>query len=253
MSLQEHEIELMDGFLRGELDETNRMTFNKLLETNPTFKKEYEQRASLQKIMAKNSNLRIKQILQNKEQTKFGRPDPKVFPIVRYIRIAASLLILAGILSFFIKPSSDAAFSKLYAENFTAYPNDYQEVERGEAEETAAKEILANYSNKDYSKVISGIDTYLNSTNLQDDKLLFFKAMALMGLDKHDEAKDLLNTLENSNNLKTYYNQIAWYSALNYLALQDPNNAKIELSKLLNSTDDFRKTSAKELLAELDK
>lgn len=251
MGLQSNEIDLIDAFLRGELSGAELDSFNTLLKSNPEFKEEFSQKQSLQNALRKQGNRDIKSLLQQQERRTIKRKSPKEQPVFKWISMAASVLIFAGILSFFIKPNSDAHLSNLYTDNFTAYPNDYQVIVRGENETDEISKIFNYYENKEYQKAISSIDARIKSTGKVDNKLSFFKAVSLMGLKENQKALEVLNKLKETD-LQGYDNQIAWYSALNNIALKKVDQAKLELNAIVSSQSNFRKSSAQELLESLE-
>jgi len=260
MDLQPHEINLIDGYVRGELNASDRKTFNTLLDENPIFRKEYEEKHLLQQSMRLTGNTESKTFLQNREAKFAQEKETKIHhikerqgsPILKWVSLAASLLIIAGAVSLFMNPSSNSDYTQIYADNFSAYPNDYAHVLRGESKQNDITAIFSDYSNADYKNVVDKINARLESTGNADNKLVFYKAISLMGLEEHTEAAKVFNSLKKSG-FNEYENQIAWYSALNYLALQKPEKAKEDLLRILSSETGFRKNSAKELLNTLEK
>jgi len=73
-----------------------------------------------------------------------------------------------------------------------------------------------------------------------------------MGLENFEEASKIFEQLKKSD-IKDYQNQIAWYSALTQLALENPDKAKVDLARIISSDNDFRKKSAQELLSKMEK
>lgn len=252
MDLTAHQIDLIDAFLRGELEANALDEFKLLVETNSVFKEELEQKRSLQTTMMRKGNKDLKQLLKDQEQKPRIKPEQKPSPIFRWISMAASLLILVGILSFFYNPSQDSEYRELYAENFTVYPNDYVRIERGASESSEINSIFNDYSSQEFEKTIKGIDAILNSKGEADDKLSFYKGVSLMGLENFEEASKIFEQLKKSD-IKDYQNQIAWYSALTQLALENPDKAKVDLARIISSDNDFRKKSAQELLSKMEK
>ena len=85
------------------------------------------------------------------------------------------------------------------------------------------------------------------------DTLTFFKAMTLMNSNKLNDAKEILEDLYTKNDWD-YQEPIRWYLSLIYLKQEDIDNARKVLIEITNTkSEHFQKSSAQEILNELDR
>lgn len=243
MSIETKHMEEFDNFLRGNMSKTEESDFLKRIGSDPQLQEELNSYQDIQAVLQNKANLKTKAFLQSKE-SKIVSIDRKPAPIFRWISMAASLLILAGIISFMFG-SENNGLDNLYAEYYSPYPNEYVKIERGDTQSTEAHQIFIDYSSGSYDKVVTAIDSY--NKKHDDPKLDFYKAIALMGLDKHESSLKILKDLKNAD-IEDFGNQIDWYIALNGLKLDKVKLSKEHLENILASNNTFRKTSAKKLL-----
>ncbi|WP_289038051.1 hypothetical protein [uncultured Zobellia sp.] len=238
--------ELINGYFEGSLSEEQKREFDHLFETNTGFKTDFEFQEELKRALVKSERKQLKEILSN-TNTPHEKEKSQVIRLRPWL-IAASVVLLAGISSwliFFNRPDIDS--QQLYASNFTPYENVVHPIERGEQLEDLKTRAFIAYENSEYTKAIELFQT-LNKKN-NDKYIIFYEAIALMQLNKHDEAVPLFEDyIETNGELKE---RAIWYLALAYLKLDEIEECKEQLS-LLTHKDGFKTKAAKNLLAELN-
>ncbi|MBT9186818.1 tetratricopeptide repeat protein [Zobellia russellii] len=238
--------ELINGYFEGSLSEEQKREFDHLFETNTDFKTDFEFQEELKRALVKSERKQLKEILSN-TNTPHEKEKSQVIRLRPWF-IAASVALLAGISSwliFFNRPDIDS--QQLYASNFAPYENVVHPIERGEQLEDLKTRAFIAYENAEYTKAIELFQT-LNKKN-NDRYIIFYEAIALMQLNKHDEAVPLFEDyIETNGELKE---RAIWYLALAYLKLDEIEECKEQLS-LLTHKEGFKTKAAKNLLAELN-
>ncbi|MBU2974752.1 tetratricopeptide repeat protein [Zobellia sp. B3R18] len=238
--------ELINGYFEGSLSEEQKREFDHLFETNTDFKTDFEFQEELKRALVKSERKQLKEILSN-TNTPHEKEKSQVIRLRPWL-VAASVALLAGISSwliFFNRPDIDS--QQLYASNFAPYENVVHPIERGEQLEDLKTRAFIAYENAEYIKAIELFQT-LNMKN-NDKYIIFYEAIALMQLNKHDEAVPLFEDyIETNGELKE---RAIWYLALAYLKLDEIEKCKEQLS-LLAHKEGFKTKAAKNLLAELN-
>ena len=238
--------ELINGYFEGSLLEEQKREFDHLFETNTDFKTDFEFQEELKRALVKSERKQLKEILSN-TNTPHEKEKSQVIRLRPWL-IAASVVLLAGISSwliFFNRPDIDS--QQLYASNFTPYENVVHPIERGEQLEDLKTRAFIAYENAEYTKAIELFQT-LNMKN-NDKYIIFYEAIALMQLNKHDEAVPLFEDyIETNGELKE---RAIWYLALAYLKQDEIEECKEQLSLLIHK-EGFKTKAAKNLLAELN-
>jgi hypothetical protein len=249
MSIEENQIEDFDSYLRGMMSVKEEDIFLAKLDNDESLATEFKTYKDIQEVLEQNANKKNKSFLQERESkhTSVIEMKPRKAKAYKWIGLAASLLLLAGIF-LFTNDNQVNNYDILYADNFSAYPNDYVKIDRGDTEITELKNIFTAYASKDYDKVIKRIDLY--NTDGKDLQLEFYKANALMANKQYAASLNLLESLEKEG-IENLENPINWYIALNAIKLKDLNKAKLYLQKIIDGTDNFRKKSAAALLEKL--
>jgi len=241
----------INEFLNSNPTEMEREEFYRLLASDSNLKEEYEFIMDLQSVERQQSNLKIKELLQQKESSHKRIVQLKPKKSMKWIMLAASVLFVAVTFQF-LNPLNDLNnLDKIYTENFSPYPNDMVVLERGGENTNALSEIFTAYNDERYEEVVQSVDS-LNIVKGTNAELLFYKAISLMALEKHTDAEKILLELDD-NNLEEYGNQISWYLALISLKEQRIENALFHLNAIVNSRDEFRKASSRKLIEELKK
>ncbi|WP_400071479.1 tol-pal system YbgF family protein [Zobellia russellii] len=238
--------ELINGYFEGSLSEEQKREFDHLFETNTDFKTDFEFQEELKRALVKSERKQLKEILSN-TNTPHEKEKSQVIRLRPWL-VAASVVLLAGISSwliFFNRPDIDS--QQLYASNFAPYENVVHPIERGEQLKDLKTRAFIAYENSEYTKAIELFQT-LNKKN-NDKYIIFYEAIALMQLNKHDEAVPLFEDyIETNGELKE---RAIWYLALAYLKLDEIEECKEQLS-LLAHKEGFKTKAAKNLLAELN-
>jgi tetratricopeptide (TPR) repeat protein len=145
--------------------------------------------------------------------------------------IAASIMALIGLGSYFIIENQSVSNQELYAENFTTYENVVAPIVRNNANRNTKQLAFAYYELGQYQKAIEQFNELTNTENTDLATINFYKANAYLSIKNYKKAKDLLVQIIESNNQK-WKNESLWYLGLTYLKLDEKNNAILYIQKL---------------------
>ena len=217
--------------------------FENRLQTDVTFKSDFELYKSIQdsliyRFNAQEKNLRdtLRKIQAKTSNTK----EPKVFSLnnFRKIAVAASvvLLVALSVYRFNSKPSFN---------DFAQY-DDLSLVVRGD-DDTQKKMLEKYFNDKQFAKTLPLFEDLLRD-NPNDNKLLLYKALALVETNNTDSAFLIFDKLIVGKN-KLYKSNALWYKSLAYLKVKNYDACKETLSKI--SSDSDYSVEAKKLLSSL--
>lgn len=245
-------IELIDKYFSNSLSPKEQLKFNDLLQNDEKFKKEFAFQKDLQKVISKNQRNDLKKVVQNFEDDK--KPVISLLNISKKWLVAASILIIVGLGSVFVKSNFYPSPDKLYAENYEPYRNIVLPVERGEDANTIEHSAFVAYENGNYHKAINLFNSVPNSNTVY---ILFYKSMCYMSLNKTREAISLLKTIVDSNpevNSEKNFKELAnWYLALAYLNIGEIENAHKQFAVISNDKANvYKKESSAKILKYLE-
>lgn len=218
---------LIIGFFEGRLNKDEQLIFDNLLKTDSDFADQVAFEKELQSALHLNARKVLKSQLQGYEAA-IPTPSTRLHKSRIWLYVAASIALLVGVFTF-TKTTADA--SALYAEYFEPYPNLIAPIVRNaEIEGDEAKAFVA-YESKNYKTAAIEFEKISASGR---EYGTFYQAISLMETANHEAAKELLIS---TNWSETYVEKAAWYLALNHLALNEKNDAKIRLQKIINEQE----------------
>lgn len=240
---------LLEKYLQNKLTANERKQFEVLIESDPTLKKEVEFELDVKRAVIANEDESFRNLLaefeseaDSIENVLTEKKETSRFP-TKWL-IAASIVLIASLTILQFNQSSDP--QELFAQNFEPYTNVTHPITRGESSNTAKTMAFIAYESENYAEAITLFDE-LYAVD-QEPYYLFYKANALIQLERASEAIPLLKQhLQLDDDLTTNSN---WYLAMAYLSLQDTENAKLALEKVV-AANAYGAEKAKKLLTEL--
>lgn len=232
--------ELIALYFTKKLSQEAKTEFDHFMATDSEFAKEVKFQENLKIVIEKEERENVKEQLQGFEVEK-----NTMFNYTKWLA-AASVIVLLGISSFwFFNNSIDP--NKLYAENFEPYRNVVQPIVRGEIKTDLKTKAFTAYETKKYEEALHYFNELLKEND--NETIAFYKANTLLELDKTKEAVSIFKTnLKTTDSLDDKNN---WYLALALLRLNNLEEAKNILNTLNNSSS-FKKEQVKQLLKQLD-
>jgi len=232
---------LIEKYIQNRLSQEEKAEFDTLLLNDVEFKKEVdlhsdlkhvaklEDSADFRKLIA---DIKIKKTQQRRNYTKW--------------LAAASIVLVLG-LSYVLTLGNKPTNEELFTSYFEPYRNVIQPIERGEAQQDEKTLAFTAYEKGDYKKAMVLFSKLYDST--QESYCLFYKANALLKLEKANEAVPLL--LEHLKTKDTLTEKSRWYLALAYLKLNNKIEAKKTLKKVISESN-YKTKEAKELLEKFE-
>lgn len=250
MSIHYSEIDLIEQYLAGMLDEEKRAMMDKKISSDSNYANKINQYKLLfdgvkysgkKSLLAKMNtwDLDISNETNKKEIVK------NIGPVKWYY--AAAVIVFFIVASFFIISNLNSGYSQLVATYYQPF-NFVSETKRSSTtNENFLNDILNNYDQGNYVRVIQVI-----SKLEQDQKTAqvnYMLANAYQATNKYSEAINLYKNIISSNSI--YTSGAKWYLALCYLSLEDINASKPLLEELNNSNSSYSQ-KADSVLKELD-
>lgn len=235
--------ELIEKYFENNLTSEEQLLFDEKLNQDAEFKAEFEFHLELKNAITVSERAKIKAQIKRFDSSK--KDNIKVFNLRKLMPYAAVFLVIISIGIFFIiNQKTDR--NQLYASNFEPYPNIEVSNLRSNSESSIENEAFTAYDLENY-KLAHNLFTEILETESKD-YLHFYNAMCAMQLENFDLAIKELSTV-NENDSK-YYEKVIWFKALIYLKLNKKKDTKILLEELVNHYS-FKKEEAKQLLSKL--
>lgn len=231
MNFSEENIALFDAYLRNEMTDLEKLAFEKKLSTTPHFKKEFDEFKTFEKAIEYAEIKSFKQKLKTWDNSIVHQPNsnrPKVIRL-RIISAVAAVAIIALISSTFFFNTSDK--ESLVANNFQPYDN----IITVRGEQADIDMGLHFYDLQEYSKAIEQLEKHPNNSSA-----LFYAAESHLALKNYKEAAEkyeLLLTQKNS----LFDEIIRFHLGLAYIGM-DKNDQAIEM--LNSVKGDFKTQAA---------
>lgn len=235
--------DLIEKYIQNKLSSEEVLIVDGLLQNDSDFAEELSLQANLTKAIKREDDDNFRNLISELEA---NANIENTIPRRSYVKwlAAASILLILG-LTYFLTLDKKASTNDLFASYFEPYRNVVQPLERGgELQDEKSLAFIA-YEKGDYEKAIQ-LFTNLYSTT-KESYYLFYKANALLKLEKANEAIPLL--LEHLKTKDTLTEKTTWYLALAYLKLSDKANARRTLEKVITDGK-YKTTEAQKLLKE---
>lgn len=236
MSLDAHDMGLIEKSIDGSLTSVEREEFEEKVATSEVFKENLKFQRSLLSSLEANRKAKLKQELtemlgevgSNKKQTSTL--------LKRWHMIAASVLLLLG--SIWIFRISESNNEPLYVKYYDPYQNILTSRSSGREFEWSQAYSQANYE---------GVIKVLGKEENKSDTANFYLAISYMSTKNYaDAAKCFSEVSEHS----IFYQPKTWYLGLSHIALGNNQEAKDVFYQM--QSFEFKKDEAKELLKLLD-
>ncbi|MCX7550659.1 tetratricopeptide repeat protein [Xanthomarina sp. F2636L] len=235
--------ELLYHYFSKSLTAEQEILFEKLLETDAEFKKQFEFESHLKQAVKSHETDRLKAQLQDVE-SNLNKQENSIFNY-RNLAIAASVILLMGWFGY--NTFFNTNYNSLYDNNFSEYPNTVYTITRGDNENSLEREAFVAYETKNYQIAIEKLDAF--SIETKKNYVGFYKAQAYLGLENTEKAKALLTQVVTEN--ESFVAESTWYLALIAIKEKDKDQAKIYLEDLVNNYT-YNKDKAQELLTKLN-
>lgn len=165
----------------------------------------------------------------------------------KLIAIAASIAIVLGVGGVLVWNQGKVSSNELYAEYYEPYPNVYAPITRDGDPTSDLEKAFALYEQGEYSKALKGFNQELEVNDDQD--VLFYKAIALIQLEKTKEAEGILASIQLEKS--SYSPQILWYESLLFIKNEQYEKAKSKLKELDGMNSGYKTQKVRDLIDEL--
>lgn len=239
---EDHFLEF-DEYIQGEMNATDKLTFEQQLKDQPDLAMAFETYKELHlhlenKFGQANELLAFKQNLKVISKDHFKKEKPKVIAFKPwYYAVVASVAVLVGL--FFLNQNSDPVFED-YNHPETAFFT-----ERGAAEANL-KLAQDAFNAKQYKSAIPLFETILETD--QSAEIQYFYGVSLLEDNRLPKAESVFAALQSGNSI--YKNKAIWSLALSKLKQKDYKSCKELLLTIPEDYEDNDQVDA--LLEELD-
>ena len=216
--------------------------FDHLLATDTEFQKTLKFQENLTTVIKKEEQTQIKQELRSFDNS--AKTSSKTY--IKWL-VAASIIVLLALPSFWYFGPSNLDNDALFATNFKPFENVVHPIVRGKASDDLKTNAFISYEAKDYTEALNYFDAILKEGD--NATISFYKANVLLQLNKNDEA---VKILEQNNELPQKLKvQQQWYLALAYIKTNNINKAIASLNRVIENGT-YKKKAAEHLLEQLD-
>ncbi len=236
-------LENIERYLNGELEEDDLWEFKKALDNDPQLKADVRALKELKKVMSQTKKVEIMEkmftIHQNEQKKK------RFLGIPAYGAAAASFLVMAAIGGGLLYLQSGNKHEKLFKQYYTTESGSFG-LRSGNA--NIDQPVMQGLQFYELGKYESAIELF----NKTPDNLLgkLYRGLSYIELEEFGPAiKDFTEIIDQQGNL--FIDQAQWYLALTYLKTKDVSKAKTLLTSIAADRGVY-KTKAQKILNELE-
>lgn len=244
--MEEHDIERIDRFLRGEMDKAEAQAFERALSENPELQQKMKIQQELVSYIDLMGDQEVLANIRKVEGIYRSRKEGaiKKMPWLRPALIAASVAILLFAGWWFLTPSSEP--DVLYANFYQPYELSFSSRDGGNAETLLAASTA--YNAEDYAQAITAFQSL--PPELQTSKVKLAIGISQMELSSFEEAQSLFDQIISVED-PLFMDQALWYKALSLLKQDELEQAKGVFQQLKDDTSSIFNADAAKLLYRL--
>ena len=239
MGLSAEDINLIEKFVRGQLNSTEKLHFEERME-DLSFRKEVTFYQSVQNAQTDLGRSRLKESFKtwDKETSESGRK--RLFLDSRWSMAAGFiLLILGGI--YLVWPKQQTNLNDLFQAHYETYPNLIDPIEKGDPSDDGTNSQF--FELRDYRTAAL--------TSPKDSLQEFYQGLAYLEVNQLDKA--IASLIPISRDARHRFHQASqWYLGLAYLRQGDIENARAALKLVSGQGDHDHRMDANNLLQRLD-
>lgn len=219
-------------YLEGDLSTDERITFERKISRNPKLEETVSLYDDVNKFLEKDADIeRLKLQIGELHHNYENHIDAKQRLIVWVKRcsVAASILLIVGFGGFYTLYNDSP--SSIYNSNYMAW--EPKNVTRGNLNRTELADWLLLYENKAYREAIDQFELLPQAIKEQPQVILMYSC-ALMQQDDYKKALGILAAFK-LDGYSFFIDDFEWFTALNYLMLEEVDKAENSFNKLISS------------------
>ncbi len=245
------DLESIEKYLKGELDEFEKLAFEDKLQQDTNLQKELK----LHKAMMQG----VREFFGEKLLEDFAAWDKEVPSkqsqakqiFLRPLLAVAAVILLLVVMYVGLNYSKSIDNQALFANYYQTYPNYASNTVRGENENIkVSQKAFQLYSERKYKEAIKIFEQLKAENNEAYYEINFYWALCYLELDEIEQAENKLAVHVLKSNPHDYTNPARWYLALTYLKMNQIEQCKTQLSYLISNNTDYTQ-KAKKLLLQL--
>ncbi|MGI9543013.1 MAG: tetratricopeptide repeat protein [Cyclobacteriaceae bacterium] len=247
----EPDLELIEKYLAGELSEAEKENTELRLQKDETFAHRLELTKNMKGALlpdVEGFKGDLKEVFEEYDSEKTLEGTSNPFFKGPYL-IAASVVLLLGVSVIYLLLFQSQSPQQLYAANFSVPAENISVRNDSEVNDDLQKALKA-YNEANYSEALSYFDK-VGSSEPQSEAVIFYSGICYMMLDQPDEAIiNLERVLENESS--SYATTAQWYLGLSLLQKEDATGAKKIFEELVLKNGSNYAKKAEIILKQLD-
>jgi len=221
----------IEAYLEQTMTSEERLAFERRLSQEPTLSEAYDNEITARELIKHAGRLELKNALEAFDNQMQDAPvQRKVIPLwaKNAMRVAALLILFAGVYQVFLT-FGGVNTSKVYDTYFEAY--EAPSLERGGNESPNWKLVVASYRNETYKEALPFLEK--SQGEVPDYLIAFYTGISLMAVQQPnlEQAVQNFNTVLATDN--DYHQQAEWYKALALLKMEKKEEALILLKRIV--------------------
>ncbi len=220
------DLEYINQYLRGELDERDRSLFEKRLKEDPAFAEEVKLHQKVKEVVLDENTHRLDQVLKDIRR-EWERKPTATQPVFAWLktpyRVAAAIVLImaAGALAYIALWPSHPSSQELFSIYYQPSPLSLQ---RGLENPPELEKAFGHYQKSEYNRALDYFEDPAVVT-LSSIKVEFYKAHCYLNTGEIERSiKSFEEVIQHGDNV--YMKPAHWYLALSYLKANDRDTAK---------------------------
>jgi len=234
----------MERYIANEMDQTERIWFEKEIGGNESLQKELLLRRKTENILERRDivSLRNKLVsIENSKKEEMVKNEQLGSPRFRYAAIFTGLVIIGSIVFLSFRPESSVEIYKKY---YHVYDNPGQ----SRSAEGTYNEAIDNFNKGEFQKALEGFQAYLKNRP-ESSQIEFLSGVSKMEIRNFPDAEISFKKVIDKK-ISSYTADANWYLAMCYIATDDKVTAKYQLRNIIKSGSIY-KSMARSILRHL--
>jgi len=232
MDKDQHTIE---DYLEGKMTSEERLAFEQRLSQETTLSEAYENEVSARELIKEAGRLELKNTLEEFDTQIQDEPvRKKIIPLWGWngMRVAALLVLFVGVYQVF-QTFGGADTSEVYDTYFEAYEAPSLERDVSGTDNPNWKLVVESYRNETYKETLPFLEQ--SQGEVPDYLIAFYTGVSLMAMHEPnlEQAVQNFNTVLATDN--DYHQQAEWYKALALLKMEKKKEAKAIFERIVEA------------------
>ena len=243
----EKNLEIIEKYIDGELEENEILNFETLLSTDPNIKRDYKLNLEINNSIIEDDVMALRETMDYIYNDEFKvKRIPSIYANRRFYYAAASAALLVatgGLVQRLISP--DLGNSEVFEKYYTPYEITVTHRSGNTEVDRLLLNAFEKYEDKDYEQALVLFEEVLESRN-NDLAVNLYSGISYIEEEKYQKAKTSFNRIISDND-NLFIEQARWYLGMCYLKTENKVKAEDIFKEIINEESYYKDIAIKVL------